>query len=738
MLRRNNVGLVTVCLVALAVHTAHAGTIYVDVDATGSDDGTSWANAYTDISTALSNCTAVDELWVADGTYRESWFGFGMTDGCGIYGGFDGTETARSEADPATNETIISGDISNNDPTITDNANSVVWFTSSITSNTVLDGFTITAGYADGGGSGNSGGGLLLYGNPMLSRLIFRDNHAVSGGGAVQAINTEAVLDRCTFHDNDAWLGGVMYLSGSDLTIANSLFYDNLASNGSTGYGGALFLANSDPELINVSFADNTADTDGGGIYNDAIVGGSHPVIVNSILWGNVDAGGTNDETANMHGAGSSTPVVTYTDWGGHTGGTGNIDDDPGFSGDYVPSPSSDVINAGSDTDAYGTEDLVDNERIVDSAVDMGAIERPTEVIYVDVDAAGNNDGTTWANAYTDISTALSNCNTLGELWVADGTYRESWFGLNMTDGCGIYGGFDGTETLRNQADPLTNETIISGDISNNDPTITDNADHVVYFGSITSDTVMDGFTITAGYADGGGSNNSGGGMFLTGSPMLSRLVFRNNHAEADGGAIIAVTTNSVINRCRFHDNDAWLGGAMYITGSDLTIANSLFNDNLASDGSGTGFGGALFLVVSDPDLINDSFGDNTADTDGGGIYNDALSGGSHPAIVNSILWNNVDAGGTNNESANMHSAGSSTPVVTYTDWGGHTGGTGNLNSNPLWGTNYHPAGLSIVVNNGDNASVHGSYDLDGENRIRQNTVDMGAFEGAKAKPSQF
>ncbi len=74
-----------------------------------------------------------------------------------------------------------------------------------------------------------------------------------------------------------------------------------------------------------------------------------------------------------------------------------------------------------------------------------------------------------------------------------------------------IYGGFAGTETARNQRDPATNLTVLSGDIDNNDsqtPIITDlttvtgnttNSYHVVIG---ATGATLDGFTITAGNAN--------------------------------------------------------------------------------------------------------------------------------------------------------------------------------------------------------------------------------------------
>ena len=55
--------------------------------------------------------------------------------------------------------------------------------------------------------------------------------------------------------------------------------------------------------------------------------------------------------------------------------------------------------------------------------VDMGACER-IRVIYVDVDALGNNNGVSWYDAYHYVQDALTAATTGYEIWVAQGTYK--------------------------------------------------------------------------------------------------------------------------------------------------------------------------------------------------------------------------------------------------------------------------------------------------------------------------
>ncbi|HCX22051.1 MAG TPA: hypothetical protein DHN29_09060, partial [Cytophagales bacterium] len=69
--------------------------IYVDVDATGSDNGTSWSHAYNDLQDALTYASSNSpaQIWVAEGTYTpgsSSSDSYTMLPDVEIYGGVVG------------------------------------------------------------------------------------------------------------------------------------------------------------------------------------------------------------------------------------------------------------------------------------------------------------------------------------------------------------------------------------------------------------------------------------------------------------------------------------------------------------------------------------------------------------------------------------------------------------------------------------------------------------------------
>ncbi|HEY3169483.1 MAG TPA: DUF1565 domain-containing protein, partial [Thermoanaerobaculia bacterium] len=169
-------------LVAAGSSAAGATTIYVRSTASGANNGTSWADAYTSLQTALTAATSGDEIWVAAGTYKptdtaDRTFNFALKNGVGVYGGFAGTETMLSQRNPAANVTILSGDIGTVGMA-TDNSYHVVTSGSTVTATAILDGFTVTGGRADGGADPiDRGGGVYTsVGSPTFVRCIFSGN----------------------------------------------------------------------------------------------------------------------------------------------------------------------------------------------------------------------------------------------------------------------------------------------------------------------------------------------------------------------------------------------------------------------------------------------------------------------------------------------------------------------------------------------------------------------------------
>lgn len=229
-------------------------------------------------------------------------------------------------------------------------------------------------------------------------------------------------------------------------------------------------------------------------------------------------------------------------------------------------------------------------------------LEGGENLVYVDQDAAGGNNGTSWADAYVDLQTALANAQTGDHVWVAEGTYTptsttDRTVSFTIPHGVHVYGGFMGTETRRGQrVDGHT--TVLSGDIGVVGTT-SDNAYHVVVMGK---DVALDTLTIQDGNADGLGQYALGGGIYCSGG-------------------------SGSVNACKVLSNAAEDGGGLYNGNGDLRLEGVTFQYNTAQ-GDG---GGILGAGAADLTLISCVVQGNYADTEagcGGGICfrNGALS----------------------------------------------------------------------------------------------------------------
>jgi predicted outer membrane repeat protein len=311
--------------------------------------------------------------------------------------------------------------------------------------------------------------------------------------------------------------------------------------------------------------------------------------------------------------------------------------------------------------------------------------------VYVDFDASGANDGSSWANAFTDLQDGIDLAVSGIEVWVAEGTYTP---GASRSDsfvtksGVRVYGGFAGGEIEKDERDAVNNPTILSGEIGG--AAATDNCFHVVRAESSNTSAVLDALTITRGYANGGGNDSHGGGVRAVGGGVtLVDVRLHDNYAATYGGGIVALNPGNVraIN-CRFTSNNGALhGGGFYISaqsGNPSMVVNCWFKGNTAWRGGGIAVEGQVFAPGLEPIFSTLSLSENHAGGQGGGIFTDTTTfsppGGAPMVIENSILWGN-----TAGFDAQISRYGSSDmPVVNYSivqgDWGT---GTQILTGNP-------------------------------------------------------
>jgi predicted outer membrane repeat protein len=275
---------------------------------------------------------------------------------------------------------------------------------------------------------------------------------------------------------------------------------------------------------------------------------------------------------------------------------------------------------------------------------------RAYSVIYVDRDATGLNNGTSWKNAYTDLQSALAVEPPAVEIWVAEGVYKPTTgtdrrISFDLETGVAIYGGFAGDETTLDQRDPVKSVTILSGEIGYQGGR--DNSYHVVTSNGVKSSAILDGFTITAGNANRSYNASDpdayGGGMYnLDSAPTLRNLIFEANGAYSGGGMSNTASYPTLTN-ITFNDNVAHVsGGGMAIyAGSNVLLTDVTFSGNSAK----LGLGGGMFIFESSATLTDVTFTDNSAGTGlGGGIYNDDT--GSLTLLHVTFDGNTADWGG--------------------------------------------------------------------------------------------
>ncbi|MGC3946360.1 MAG: DUF6443 domain-containing protein [Chryseolinea sp.] len=238
-------------------------------------------------------------------------------------------------------------------------------------------------------------------------------------------------------------------------------------------------------------------------------------------------------------------------------------------------------------------------------------------IIYVKKGATGAGDGTSWTNAYPELQTALTAAAALSgnkEVWVARGEYKptsniDRTISLTVTAGTYLYGGFIGNESSKEGRNWRVNRTVLSGDLGKQFD-IADNSYHVVRLTGTTASEGLDGFVIKYGnnYQQ---SDGLGAGLLITehsGSPLLSNLIFEENHGGG-AAAIFSTTTTpgsacAVIRNCEFYNNASDALGAVMLLGTangvlPSSIINSVFTGN---DGGGDI---SSITAITDLDIIN-------------------------------------------------------------------------------------------------------------------------------------
>jgi hypothetical protein len=291
-------------------------------------------------------------------------------------------------------------------------------------------------------------------------------------------------------------------------------------------------------------------------------------------------------------------------------------------------------------------------------------------VIYVNNDADGANDGSNWIDAYTCLQDALTAVKGGDEIRVAQGTYKpdqqvvttsrsgprlvssgDRMDTFQLVNGVVIKGGYAGFDEPDPDARDIgVYKTILSGDLNGNDSldlvNSTENSYHVVTGNGTDETAVLDGFTITGGNANGTDWESQGGGMFnKSGSPTVTNCTFENNSSTRSGGGMSNFNSSPMLTNCVFSRNltNNNGGGILCHGASSPTITNCIISENTADF-----WGGGIECDDSSPTIIDCTISGNAASvapdsaTGGGGIY----CRDSHPTIINCTISGNTSTSG--------------------------------------------------------------------------------------------
>jgi len=383
----------------------------------------------------------------------------------------------------------------------------------------------------------------------------------------------------------------------------------------------------------------------------------------------------------------------------------------------------------------------------------MGYSQTPdaSGIVYVKKGSTGN--GNSWTNPVGELADALKAAKTntnIKQIWVSKGTYYPLYspqdganFGTDkgrdntflLVKDVKIYGGFDPNNNIRDLQDKriapsATTGSILSGDFSNDDvlsgsgttlaiANNTENAYHVVVSTGNVGAALLDGFTITGGNADNNTGSlkvnsedtyrSNGGGLFISASaPTFSNVVICKNATAYSGGGMVnfevakPVFVNSLIIKNLSPGN----GGAGFNTGlSKPVFRNTVIAMNKANRGSAFyTYDSRTAGGYSTPEFYNSVIYSNSAPT-GGALYFDNLNN-----VYACISRNSLIQYETNTSNGNID--GNTDPKFAN---------AGN--------DNYTLASGSPLINKGNNSYVTEPFDLAGNARIRNTTVDIGAYE---------
>jgi hypothetical protein len=350
--------------------------------------------------------------------------------------------------------------------------------------------------------------------------------------------------------------------------------------------------------------------------------------------------------------------------------------------------------------------------------------------LYVDAsrpDDAGA--GTSWATAKKTIQAAINLATEGDTVWVTNGTYS---IGTAMTPGGSLPNRIVATNDITICSVNGPDVTLIQG----RGPVGT-NAIRGAY---LSGRSRLIGFTVESGATfssdNATGFSSYGGGIYCYGGSTVSNCVVRDNASKNNGGGLYVNLNGNLVCNTTIVNNQTEYGGA----GVGLGVGgNSIIRDCRIINNRAANKGGGVFIYHSGT-LENCLIANNSATNSAGGVYTDYGSFGAYiknctisgnkaqsyggldyiisgATVYNSVIWGNTN-GNWNGGS------------YTYCDTTPLPSGAGNLSTDPLFAdADYRLGSGSPCINAGSNSYTSVTNDLDGNPRIIDGAVDIGAYE---------
>ncbi|QDU51944.1 choice-of-anchor Q domain-containing protein [Gimesia panareensis] len=504
---------------------------------------------------------------------------------------------------------------------------------------------TLTNVEVTGNVSEDSAGGINNTGLMIIVDSTISNNSAVGSGGGIRNTGSLQVTRSTLFGNTTERDGGALFNAATgNVTLSNTTFSGNQAARS----GGAI-RNTATLSAINNTMTQNIAGTVGGAISNSGIATLQNDLILDNTAGSDADLQGSyNSLGGNLIGVVGTATGLGGTDILGVADPTlvldSNLADNGGPTLTHALILGSVAIDAGINANTDALEQR-GSQRILGSAVDIGAVEYGTFFVNSDLDTvdASIGDGIAAdANGNITLRAAIMEANALAGdslIVLGAGTYALTQTGAG--ENAALTGDLDITD--------LTGSLTILG--AGSGQTIIDASglvDDRVFDVLSGTDLTLQGLTVTGGNAVGA----SGGGIRNVGTLSLVDAAVDGNTAELNGGGILNgelglqgtlnisnsdVSNNSAVDGAGIYNNDQ----------SQVTIVDSAVTGNTGS-GDGAGLYNDLQATIN---ITRSDISGNTAALDGGGVYNNDLAS---LTITDSKVNNNTanQGGGIFNEEA--------------------------------------------------------------------------------------